>query len=132
MNNKKYTVNDIIMKRQASTFGNKWRDSTPLGSGATGALLYGGISEESIIINRGDLWTGAVNAAVPDVSHCLEEMRALQKEGKYPEANFLMYNELARQNYGNRLADMRAFRTGSRQDLAQSAHHMSIFMHGVV
>ena len=42
MNNKKYTVNDIIMKRQASTFGNKWRDSTPLGSGATGALLYGG------------------------------------------------------------------------------------------
>ena len=36
--------NDIILKRPASNFGEKWRDGTPLGNGLTGVNLYGGIS----------------------------------------------------------------------------------------
>jgi len=109
MKKKEYTINDMIMKRPASAFANRWRDATPIGNGITGALLYGGVSAEHIVINRGDLWYGGINAPVPDVTHCLEQMRALQKEGKYQEATNIMHDELIdTKKYGSVQADMRA------------------------
>ena len=67
MKKQEYTINDMIMKRPASAFANRWRDATPIGNGITGALLYGGVSAEHIVINRGDLWYGGINAPyVPD------------------------------------------------------------------
>ena len=105
---KKYTINDIILNRPASAFGHRWRDATPLGSGSTGILLFGGTAAERIVINRNDLWYGGEDAPIPDVSYCLEEMRKLEKEGEFQKANHFMYNELVRKNYGTSLADMRA------------------------
>lgn len=102
-----YTINDLVMKRPASPFCHRWTDATPLGSGKTGILLFGGTAAERVIINRNDLWYSGEDAPVPDVSYCLEEMRKLEKEGKFQEANHLMYNELIRKNYGTTLADMR-------------------------
>ena len=105
--NSKYTINDLVMKRPASNFGQRWRDATALGSGITGALLFGGAATERVIINRSDLWYSGEDAPVPDVSYCLEEMRKLEKDGRFQEANHYMYNELVRKNYGTTLADMR-------------------------
>ena len=104
----KYTINDLVMKRPASGFCHRWRDATPLGSGMTGILLFGGIAAERIVINRNDLWYGGEDAPVPDVSYCLNEMRKLETTGNLQEANSLMYNELMRNNYGTTLSDMRA------------------------
>lgn len=102
-----YTCHDIVMKRPSSAYCHRWRDSTPIGSGITGAMLYGGVSAEHIIINRNDLWSGGKDAPVPDISYCVEQMRSLQKAGKYREANDIMYNALVENSYETQLADMR-------------------------
>lgn len=103
----KYSKYDIIMKRPASIFCNRWRDGTPVGNGKTGVVFYGGAGRDYMIFSRGDLWVNGNDAPVPDVSYALDIMRKLQKEGKYPEANFVMYNELKKHGYANKLADMR-------------------------
>lgn len=108
MSDKKYTINDLVMKRSAFGFCHRWSDATPLGSGMTGILLFGGTAAERVVINRSDLWYSGEDAPVPDVSYCLEEMRKLEAEGKFQEANHLMYNELIRKDYKTSLADMRA------------------------
>lgn len=105
--NHNYSINDIFMKRPASTFCHRWRDGTPIGNGMTGVLLYGGVAREHLIINRSDLWHNGADADIPNVSHCLKEMRELQKQGDYEGAHRVMQNELKRKNYGTTLADMR-------------------------
>ena len=106
--NSEYTMNDLVVKRPASAFCHRWRDASPIGSGITGILLYGGVATERLIVNRNDLWYSGEDAPVPNVSYCLKEMRKLQEEGKFQEANRLMYNELIKKNYKTTLADMRA------------------------
>ncbi len=102
-----YTANDWIMKRPASTYCHRWRDSTPIGTGVTGAMFYGAISKEHIIINRNDLWYGCKDEKVPSVSHTLNEMRELEKQGEYLKAKDIMYNALIENNYDTELGDMR-------------------------
>ncbi len=102
-----YTINDIFMKRPASSFCHRWRDSSPIGTGITGAMLYGGVSAEHVIINRNDMWYAGKDDAVPDVSESLKMMRERRKEGKFDEANALMYNALSEKGYATQLGNMR-------------------------
>ena len=100
--------NDIILKRPASTFGERWRDGTPLGNGLTGVNLYGGISKEVFIISRHDMWIKGKNPLPPKLDGCIDRMRALMKENKYAEASTLMYQELNTQGYMAETAHMRS------------------------
>ena len=99
--------NDIVMNRPASTFGCRFRDGTPIGSGATGALLYGAIENEHLIIHRGDVWCNGKDAPVPDVTDALAAMRAMQADGNYEEAADCMEKALKEKGYATDLADMR-------------------------
>lgn len=103
-----YTIHDLTMKRPASVLYNRWRDGSIIGSGKTGILLYGGVSAEYFVVNRGDMWQSGKDGNVPDVSYCLEEMRCMQKNGDYKNAQNLMYDELNKKGYSTSLADMRA------------------------
>ena len=101
------TKNDIILKHPASTFGEKWRDGTPLGNGLTGVNLYGGISKEVFIISRHDMWIKGKNPNAPKLEGCIDRMRGLMKEKKYLEASSLMYHELNACGYRAEAANMR-------------------------
>lgn len=101
------TKNDIIMKRPASTFGERWRDGTPLGNGLTGVNLYGGISREVFIISRHDMWIKGKNPPPPKLEGCIDRMRGLMKENRYLEASSLMYHELDACGYRAEAAHMR-------------------------
>ncbi len=105
---KEYSIHDLVMKRPASSFAHRWRDGTPIGSGMTGVLLYGGVATERLIINRSDLWHNGKDAPVPDVTEYLTKMRELQSKGKYMEADWVMHNGLIEKGYGSELATMRA------------------------
>lgn len=96
------TKYDVYMKRPASVFGEKWRDGTPLGNGLTGINLYGGVSRETFIISRYDMWStvGSGISDTPDVSDCIGKMRELAKQGKYEEASVVMYNRFKELGYG--------------------------------
>ena len=106
--NSKDPRNIMLMKRPASMYCHRWRDATPIGTGKTGVLFYGGTSGEQLVFNRSNLWYHGGDAPVPDVSSCVGKMRELQKQGKYMEAHDIMYNELVAKNYGTVLSDMRA------------------------
>ncbi len=92
----------IILKQPANTEGQMWKTALPLGNGITGALVYGAISEETIIITRHDLWRDRrYNKPLPDISNLLGEARHLLDIGDYPAANALMEDKLAQLGYNS-------------------------------
>ena len=66
-------------------------ESTPLGSGRLGAMMFGGLSEEKIVLNESSVWSGSrQDADRPDAHKVLPEIQKLLLEGKNPEAEALV------------------------------------------
>ncbi len=66
-------------------------ESTPLGNGRLGAALYGGVTEERIVLNESGMWSGSPqDADRPDAHLALPEIRRLLLEGKNHEAEALV------------------------------------------
>ena len=61
--------NTLLLKRPASVNKEMWKTGLPIGNGITGGLVFGAISEETIIVTRHDLWHARENyKSVPNVS----------------------------------------------------------------
>lgn len=87
--------NILMLKRPASVNKEMWKTGLPIGNGITGALVFGAISEETIIVTRHDLWHARENyKPIPDVSFALGEMRELIDKGEYIEASAHMQRAL--------------------------------------
>ena len=70
----------------------QFTESLPLGNGRLGAMVFGGIKEERIILNESSLWSGArQDADRPDAAQYLPEIRRLLLAGKNAEAEQLVY-----------------------------------------
>jgi alpha-L-fucosidase 2 len=66
-------------------------ESSPLGNGRLGAMMFGGVDEERIVLNESSLWSGSrQDADRPDAYKVLPEIRKLLLEGKNPEAEALV------------------------------------------
>ncbi|HRP06106.1 MAG TPA: glycoside hydrolase family 95 protein, partial [Opitutaceae bacterium] len=66
-------------------------ESTPLGNGRLGASLFGGVSEERIVLNESGMWSGSPQEADrSDAQKALPEIRRLLLEGKNLEAEALV------------------------------------------
>src|SRR4051812_38081704 len=66
-------------------------ESLPLGNGRLGAMVFGGVSEERIILNESSLWSGSPqDADKPDAARHLPEIQRLLLEGKNAEAEALV------------------------------------------
>ena len=66
-------------------------ESTPLGNGRLGAMVFGGVTEERIVLNEAGLWSGSPqDADRPDAYQSLPEIRRLLLEGKNVEAEALV------------------------------------------
>src|SRR3954470_25055300 len=62
-------------------------ESTPLGNGRLGAMLFGGPDEERIVLNESSVWSGSrQDADCPDAYKVLPEIQKLLLEGRNPEA----------------------------------------------
>jgi alpha-L-fucosidase 2 len=69
----------------------KFTESTPLGNGRLGAMMFGGVDEERIVLNESSMWSGSrQDADRPDAYKVLPEIRKLLLEGKNPEAEALV------------------------------------------
>src|SRR5699024_1211434 len=88
----------------ASWWKNMWREALPSGNGRIGASVYGGIKDETILINHGNLWHRGKKANVPDVAYTLQETREMMSEKKYLEASWHLTNTLKEQGYKTKLA----------------------------
>ncbi len=66
-------------------------ESSPMGNGRLGAMLFGGIDDERIVLNESSVWSGSLQEADrPDAYKVLPEIRRLLAEGKNVEAEALV------------------------------------------
>jgi len=66
-------------------------ESTPLGNGRLGAMMFGGVDDERIVLNESSMWSGSrQDADRPDAYKVLPEIRRLLLEGKNAEAEALV------------------------------------------
>jgi alpha-L-fucosidase 2 len=65
--------------------------SSPVGSGRLGAMMFGGVDEDRIVLNESSVWSGSrQDADRPDAAKALPEIRKLLLEGKNYEAQQLV------------------------------------------
>ena len=65
--------------------------STPLGNGRLGAMMFGGVEDERIVLNESSVWSGSrQDADRSDAYKVLPEIQKLLLEGKNPEAEALV------------------------------------------
>jgi len=66
-------------------------ESSPMGNGRLGAMMFGGVNDERIVLNESSLWSGSrQDADRPEAYKVLPEIRRLLLEGKNPEAEALV------------------------------------------
>ncbi len=66
-------------------------ESSPLGNGRLGAMIFGGVTEEKIVLNESGMWSGSPQEADrTDAAEALPEIRRLLLEGKNVEAEKLV------------------------------------------
>jgi alpha-L-fucosidase 2 len=65
--------------------------SCPVGNGPLGAMMFGGVDDERIVLNESSMWSGSrQDADRPDAYKALPEIRRLLLEGKNSEAEALV------------------------------------------
>lgn len=94
-----FMKNKLILNYPSSWWGARWREALPAGNGTLGAGVYGAVHNETVLLTHEDLWHRASTPTLPDVSHCLPEMRRLLDEKKMHEADQMMAEALRRQGY---------------------------------
>lgn len=68
----------------------RWQDALPTGSGVVGALMYGNIQNETILLNHDSLFYPKEPPESVDVSDQLPEVRRLIREEQCREAAQVM------------------------------------------
>lgn len=95
-----YKPSDESLTRWSSSFWYKapakeWSEALPLGNGRIGAMIFGGIEKEEILINENSIWTGPPvpvdNLKGPEI---IKQMRETIFQGKYFDAQQKCKNEL--------------------------------------
>jgi alpha-L-fucosidase 2 len=98
MSKKTYTMTS----RQPAT---RWEDALPTGNGKLGALVYGNIRNEIVLLNHKDLWLRRPKPALPDVSANLPQLRTLLANAKWKEAERLLSDKILEAGYPERPVD---------------------------
>ena len=80
-----------------------FHESLPLGNGRIGAMVFGGVDEERIVLNESSVWSGSRDneADRPDAHKALPEIRRLLLEGKNVEAERLVNANFTCQGEGS-------------------------------
>lgn len=85
-------------------FKDHWRDAYPIGSGRLGGMVYGDVEEARFMLQDARHWYNHKSPnTLPDLSTNLKELRKLQNEGKFVEANLLYRNAFKGKNYGGNI-----------------------------
>lgn len=76
----------VIMRQPAT----RWQDASPTGNGAIGAMIYGQLCRDIILLNHEALYYPRGRGELVDVSDQLPEVRRLIDQGRYAEARTLL------------------------------------------
>ena len=77
----------LLFSEPATAF----HQSLPLGNGRLGAMVFGGVAEERIVLNESSVWSGSrEDSDRAEAYKALPEIRRLLAEGKNVEASDLV------------------------------------------
>lgn len=80
----------------------EFTQSLPLGSGRLGAMVFGGVESERVILNEATLWSGSPqDSDRPDAAKFLPEIRRLLLAGDNAEAERLVYRNFTSRGPGS-------------------------------
>jgi len=79
---KRITKHGMTIRQPAT----RWQDALPCGNGSIGALVYGNIRNETVVLNHEALFLRREKPSIPDVSEFLPELRSLIEQGQYQRA----------------------------------------------
>ena len=73
-----------------------WEEALPVGNGRLGAMVFGGVSEERLQLNEGNIWSGNRLKDYDRVGayKYFSEIRKMIYDGKYKEAQALVKKEV--------------------------------------
>ncbi|WJH32898.1 glycoside hydrolase family 95 protein [Paenibacillus sp. CC-CFT747] len=94
----------VTLRYPASWWRNLWREALPAGNGVLGASVFGGVQDETVLLNHAALWHWGQRDELPDVSFTLKETRRLMDEKRYLEASWQLADALKERGYGTKLA----------------------------
>lgn len=95
----------LTMKYPSAWHGEMWREGAPCGNGVVGALVYGSVDREYILLNHAKLWKGGRVVDIPDVHDALANVRHLLDKERPDLANAVLSNALRSAAYTARTAD---------------------------
>ncbi|MCY2931493.1 MAG: glycoside hydrolase N-terminal domain-containing protein [Planctomycetota bacterium] len=76
----------MIMKTPAT----RWQDASPVGNGSIGAMMYGQLNADIVLLNHEGLFFPRKHGPLQDVSDLLPKVRELIEQGRYDEATGVM------------------------------------------
>jgi alpha-L-fucosidase 2 len=98
----------------------EFTQSLPLGNGRLGAMLFGGVGVERVVLNESSLWSGSKqDADRPDAAQYLPAIRRLLLEGKNVEAEKLTYAHFTSLGPGSARGKGKDAQYGSYQELCE-------------
>ncbi|MBN2151875.1 MAG: glycoside hydrolase family 95 protein [Candidatus Lokiarchaeota archaeon] len=77
----------------------RWEDATPVGNGSIGALIYGNICHETIVLNHESLWIYHDKPEPPDISGTVPELREMLANGEWSFADMFLDFMLREKGY---------------------------------
>ena len=87
-------VNSYGKKLRFDQPANDFRNALPIGNGRIGAMVFGGVTKEKIILSEATLWSGSDGYTYPeDVYKVLPEITDLVMKGEYKKAQDKYINE---------------------------------------
>ncbi len=73
----------------------EWVEALPLGNGKLGAMVYGKVNSETIVLNEESIWTGQpTDRQIPDAGKHLSKARELLFNGEYKKAEQFVKDKL--------------------------------------
>jgi alpha-L-fucosidase 2 len=84
---------------------NRWEDAIPTGNGPLGALVFGHVSQDWVVLNHHRCWIEKPRSELPHLAPHLPEIRRLQAEGRWAEAAAVFSSVLDGVDYRCETAD---------------------------
>ncbi len=84
---------------------NRWEDAIPTGNGPLGAMVFGHIVQDWVLINHHRCWLEKPRSELPNLAPHLPDIRRLQSEGRWDEAAKVFPSILQGVNYRCETAD---------------------------
>lgn len=98
----------------------EFTQSLALGNGRLGAMVFGGVAAERVVLNESSLWSGSPqDADRPDAANYLPEIRRLLLEGRNVEAEKLTYAHFTSRGPGSGRGRGKDVQYGSYQELGK-------------